>query len=248
MIVSTRISGQLKVIAILSDRKKETVKTFIGNIPEHLRNTIKIACCDMYDGYINAVKESLGSQVDVVVDRFHVARNYNSGVDSLRKQELRRLKKELTESAYRELKVAMWALRRKENDLSEEEKVVLKKLFEYSPDLEKAYYFKDELTEIFNKNINKKEAFIFITQWIEAVKKSGLKCFDKFIKTFYNYQDEILNYFHRKERRNSGFVEGLNNKIKVIKRRCYGIFNIKSLFQRIFLDLEGYEIYGDQNL
>jgi hypothetical protein len=33
-----------------------------------------------------------------------------------------------------------------------------------------------------------------------------------------------LNYFHRKQRKNSGFIEGLNNKIKVIKRRCYGIF------------------------
>jgi transposase len=92
VIVSTRTKGQIKVIAILSDRKKETVKKFIENIPEHLRNTIKIACCDMYDGYINAVKESLGSKVNVVVDRFHVARNYNSGIDSLRKQELRRLK------------------------------------------------------------------------------------------------------------------------------------------------------------
>jgi transposase len=46
------------------------------------------------------------------------------------------------------------------------------------------------------------------------------------------------------ERHSSGFVEGLNNKIKVIKRRCYGILNAKHLFQRIYLDLFGYKLYA----
>ena len=54
--------------------------------------------------------------------------------------------------------------------------------------------------------------------------------------------DEITNYFLARE--TSGFVEGLNNKIKVVKRRCYGIFNIGHLFQRLFLDLEGYHLFA----
>jgi len=44
------------------------------------------------------------------------------------------------------------------------------------------------------------------------------------------------------DRQTSGFVEGLKNKIKVIKRRCYGILNVKHLFQRIYLDLSGYAL------
>ncbi|RLG30128.1 hypothetical protein DRO03_05325 [Methanosarcinales archaeon] len=44
-------------------------------------------------------------------------------------------------------------------------------------------------------------------------------------------------------RQTSGFIEGLNNKIKVIKRRCYGIFNVKHLFQSIYLDMEGYSLF-----
>jgi transposase len=47
--------------------------------------------------------------------------------------------------------------------------------------------------------------------------------------------EQIVNYFIH--RHSSGFVEGLNNKIKVIKRRCYGILNAEHLFQRIFLDI-----------
>ncbi len=55
-------------------------------------------------------------------------------------------------------------------------------------------------------------------------------------------KDEITNYFVG--RHNSGFVEGLNNKIKVIKRRCYGILSPGHLFQRIHLDLVGYKLYA----
>ena len=53
-----------------------------------------------------------------------------------------------------------------------------------------------------------------------------------------------MNYFYHRQRKNSGFTEGLNNKIKVIKRRCYGIFDLTRLFQRITLDLTEYERFA----
>jgi transposase len=52
----------------------------------------------------------------------------------------------------------------------------------------------------------------------------------------------VTNYFTH--RSNSGWVEGLNNKIKALKRRCYGITNPISLFRRIWLDLSGYEAFA----
>jgi len=54
--------------------------------------------------------------------------------------------------------------------------------------------------------------------------------------------DERANDFH--DRQTSGGVEGLKNKIKVIKRRCYGILNVKHLFQRIELELSGYALFA----
>ena len=54
--------------------------------------------------------------------------------------------------------------------------------------------------------------------------------------------DEITNDFL--DRQTSGFVEGLNNKITVIKRRCYGILNVKHVFQRIYLGLSGYALFA----
>jgi transposase len=71
------------------------------------------------------------------------------------------------------------------------------------------------------------------------VQDRGLDCFNSFLVTLDKRLEEITNYFVA--RQNSGFVEGLNNKIKVIKRRCYGIFKAGHLFQRLFIDLAGYE-------
>jgi transposase len=59
-----------------------------------------------------------GKRTKIVVDRFHVAKLYRKGLDTLRIQELKRLKEELTEEEYAELKGAMWVLRKKKKDLS----------------------------------------------------------------------------------------------------------------------------------
>ena len=165
-------------------------------------------------------------------------------MDSLRKSELKRLKQELNEDEYKKLKGAMWALRKQSDKLTDDEQLVLEHLFQHSPILKLAYDFSMELTDIFNTNFNKKEACVRIKKWIAQVEETEVKCFEKFIGTLNNHWDEILNYFHRKGRKNSGFVEGLNNKIKIIKRRCYGIFKIDSLYQRVFLDLQGYQVYS----
>jgi len=57
-----------------------------------------------------------------------------------------------------------------------------------------------------------------------------------------NWLNEITNYFV--SRLTSGFVEGFKNKVKVLKRRCYGMTNLKHFFQRLYLDLEGYRLFG----
>ena len=243
VIVSTKINDAIQILAVLPDRRKETVKVFLETIPAHIKKTVKIVCSDMYDGYINAVKEVFGNNIKVVIDRFHIAKNYRSCLDSLRKQELKRLKKELNELDYARLKGAMWALRKNEKILTDQDKDVLTALFEYSPSLKEAYNFQKNLTDIFNQNISKGKASELIKQWIKTVESSELICFDKLIGTLNKNWNEILNYFYHRQRKNSGFVEGLNNKIKVIKRRCYGIFDINRLFQRISLDLNGYGLF-----
>ena len=212
------------------------------SIPKRLRRRVRAVCSDMYDGFLNAAREVFGKKVQLVVDRFHVAKLYGRGLEALRKKELKRLKEELSDKEYKELKGVMWMLRKKEEDLTEQEAQVLAQLFTYSPLLKQAYAFRNELTAIFELEISKRHAKQKINGWMKRVKSSGVRCFDKFLKTLNTYKNEITNYFV--DRYTSGFVEGLNNKIKVIKRRCYGIRNIKHLFQHIYLDLSGYSLYA----
>jgi len=234
--------GRLKILTVLPDRKKKTVKKFLRSIPQRLRETIHTVCLDMWKHYIAAVEEVFGNEVDITVDRYHVANKYRQAADKLRQKELRRLKKELPEAEYKQLKGIMWAYRKKDAELSPDETDLLKRFFAYSPAAEKAYNLREDLTAIFEQPLSKKEAAKEIKAWCKQVEKSGLTCFEAFLTTLDNHFDYITNYFIK--RLNSGFVEGFNNKVKVIKRRCYGIFNVDHLFQRIFLDLEGYRLFA----
>ncbi len=242
-LVTTRLAtGVLRVLGVLEGREKATVKKFFLSIPKDLRKTIRVACSDMYEGYINAIKEVLGKDVQVVVDRFHVAKLYRKGLDELRKTELKRLKKELPEADYKEFKGVMWLLRRNPAELKPEEVAVVSGLFKHTPLLGLAYIFCYTLTSIFELPLTKAEAQQRLLAWKQLVQESELTCFNSFLSTLGKRLDEITNYFVA--RKNSGFVEGLNNKVKVIKRRCYGIFNVGHLFQRLFIDLTGYEKFA----
>ena len=243
VVVSTRLAtGQNRILAVLADRQKATVKTFFSSIPKVLRKTIQVVCTDLYAGYINAAREVFGRQVRIVADRFQVAKLYRKGVDDLRKTELKRLKKALPKEAYKGLKGAMWALRKNEADLTPDEVELLKKLFKLSPALGTAYLLCQTLTTIFSRPLTKAEARSQLRAWKGLVHQSGVECFDSFLKTLDERIDEITNYFV--DRHSSGFIEGLNNKIKVTKRRCYGIFNIGHFFQRLMIDLTGYEKFA----
>jgi transposase len=241
-IVTARLANERVVLlGVLPDRQKDTLVAFLRTIPYRLGKTIHTVCCDMYEGYSEAVREEL-SEARIVVDRFHVTRQYHQAADDLRQRELKRLKKTLPEVEYRQLKGSMWAFRKKPQDLKPEERRVLRKVFKLAPQLKQAYDLREQLTAIFDQPISKAEGQRKLKNWIRKVRKSGLACFDKFIQTLENWWEEITNYFV--DRASSGFVEGLNNKLKVLKRRCYGIFNQQHLFQRIFLDLEGYRLFA----
>jgi len=242
VVISCLSKGKQQLIALLNSRKKAKIKQFLSTIPEKIKAGIQWVCSDMYEGYINASQEVLGEKTRVVIDRFHVAKLYRGQVDTLRKQELKRLKQQLSAEEYKRLKGAMWALRRSPSNRSEKDKTVLDQLFRHSPRLNEAYTDAQKLTNIFNESVSRASGVRRLKSWIKRVEASPTSCFSRFIKTLRHHFENIANYFVA--RQNSGFVEGLNNKIKVIKRRCYGIFRLDHLFQRITLDIQGYTLFG----
>ena len=215
-------------------------------IPKHLHTTIHTFCSDMWHGYLGAIADFIATQPDVkakiVIDRFHVAQNYRDDFDTLRKKEMRRLRKELPETTYKDVTQRMhWVLRHNHDNLNDDDKVRLRSLFQHTPVLHQAYTLREELTAIFNMKLSLTEGRCRLEKWIAKVERSTLTCFDKFLKTLRNHLDEIANYFDK--RASSGFVEGMNNKLKTITRRSYGLKRIDSLFRRLWLDLNGYRLF-----
>jgi transposase len=214
----------------------------LAQIPVRLRPTIKHFSTDMWEAYVTAIEEFIAAHDEVtarlVIDRFHVAQQYRDDFDDLRKQELRQLKKSLpTETYDQDCKGTLWLLRKNHDALDDDERERLRRLLAHSQPLHQAYTLREELTAIFNQSQSVTKAERRLSAWKRKVQRSDLDCFDGFIKTLSAHWQPILNYFD--ERITSGFVEGLNNKIKVLKRRCYGIKKVSTLFQRLWLDLEG---------
>jgi len=233
--------GDLHVLAVLPDRLKATVVAWLKTIPAAIRSGITTVCTDIWEGYITAVEEVL-PDTTIVIDRFHVARHYRDAVDELRKQEVRRLKQELPKAAQDDLKHTLWPFRKREVALDEAEQARLDTLLAYSPALRQAYTLREQLTTIFDTARSKADGLRRIRFWRQRVAKSGLSCFEPFLKLLDTWQDRIANYFIHHQ--TSSFVEGLNNKLKVLKRRCYGLRNIARLFQRLTLDVEGYRRFS----
>ncbi len=127
-------------------------------------------------------------------------------------------------------------------ELTDSEWELLQRLFAYSPNMKEAYLLREELTQIFERHHTRTTAKLAIRAWCRRARQSKLSQFETFLVTIETYFEQIANYFL--ERLTSSFVEGFNNRVKVLKRRCYGIFNVDHLFQRLTLDTHDYERFS----
>jgi len=84
--------GGVEILAVLADRKQETVAAFLRAIPEPLRHTLERACTAMSEGFVRASEEEV-PWAEIVIDRFPVARADRDCADTVRKQARKRLKR-----------------------------------------------------------------------------------------------------------------------------------------------------------
>ena len=229
-------AGVTHVLVVLPDRLQTTVQAFLETIPDALKATVRRVCIDLWEGYAGAVAAAL-PDAPIVVDRFHIAVCYRGAVDELRKAECRRLNAGRPHKRAAPTAELRPLLRREWRELTREQQGQVAELFEQTPALASAYRLRTLLTAIFDHRPDRATAQTRLQRWTEQVKATGLSCFDKFLNTLHRWQDGILNYFEGGH--TSGFVEGLNNKLKLLKRRCFGLDDPVELFRRLWLDIEG---------
>lgn len=233
------MKGKTRVIAVLQGRTRDDILPFLRDIPDRVITNLQGICVDMSGSYFSALKERIGNQKLfeklVTIDRFHLAKLLGEKVDKERKKILSQLRQEhaKNEATLEALKGTMWPFRHHPKDCTDEETAKLEELFHVEPHLRELRDLREDLYHIFETQHTKEEARNIIETWRETAKNH--KAFTGFIQTYRGFEENILNYFVH--RHSSGPVEGLNNKIKVIKRRCFGFRNITNFAKRIFLDV-----------
>ena len=233
--------GGVEILAVLADRQQETGAAFLRAIPAPLRHTVERAGPEMAEGFVNAIPEAI-PWAEVVIDRVHVARADRDGADTVRQKALKRRKHAWPTAEYAEITGAMWPFRQRPKALDPEAEDLRVRLCTDAPKIEAAYHLREDLTDLFDRDDTKAGATCAIRAWCKRARQSGLTEFERVLGTIDRWMDEITNYFLG--RQTSGFVEGFNNRVNVLKRRCYGIFNVGKLFQRLTLDLHGYQLFG----
>ena len=237
------VDRQNHVLAVLPNRLRATVQSFLESIPDPLKTTVRRVCMDLWEGYAGAVAAAAAlPKAHIVVDRGHVAVHYRGAVDTLRQAECRRLNADRSPERAVPTTALRPLLRREWRSLNPDQQGKVVELFQQTPALARAYVLRTLLTAIFESTPDRATAQSRLRLWVKQVKASGLHGFDTFLKTWHRWQDKILNSFDG--RQTSGFVEGLNNKLKLLKRRCFGLDDPTELFRRLWLDIEGPRLWA----
>ena len=223
-----------RVIEVLENRLKETLVAYFTALPRSVRQSIRYVSIDMWEGYYQAAVEVFPRRVKIVIDRFHVMKNLNDALTKCRREIQRDMSKEDRD----ELKGLRWVLVKNEDNLNEEEKAKLKVMYQKCPKLKTCHKLKEDFRSIFEEETNRRKAQVRLKAWKKRVRKTGLKSLDRFLTTLDNWEEWILNYFSSGKITN-GVVEGINNKLKLIKRRAYGYRNNDNFRQRVLVECGG---------
>jgi transposase len=228
-----------KLIGILAARTQEEISQVLRGWGTEVLEGIEEVSIDLWKGYKNLVIE-LMPNVQVVADRFHVMAQINKELDSQRKREKRKIEdviktekkseeKTEEEQVLEGLKKSKYVLLKNEKDLSEEQKSKLIQVKEVSSSLKRMHELKEEIRKIFEQTNNWLTGLFKLGIWLASAKKY----FPNSQKTIIRWLDEIIAYFDN--RTTSGVVEGINNKLKLIKRSAYGFRNFENYRIRCLL-------------
>jgi transposase len=203
-----------KLIEVIDSHKQEDIIEVLSQQPLHVREQVEEVSVDMWGGFPKVV-EQLFPNARIVFDRFHVMKPVNDELNKVRKQT------KMT------LKGSKFILLKNGIDLTEEQKVKLAGILKHSKRLKLAYELKEEFRHIFENSQTVEAGKDKLLSWL----KRARSVYCDVLTTIRNHLDGICNYFLN--RTTSGVMEGINNRIKLIKRQAYGFVNFDNFRERL---------------
>jgi transposase len=203
------------------------------------RAKVRAVATDMSSAYYKAVCENL-PQATHVFDRFHLVKLMNEKLTTLRRQ----LHREADALDKIVLKGTRWLLLMNPQNLDPDrnEHQRLQEALALNEPLAIAYYLKEDLRQIWDQD-GKREAGKFLTDWCRRARASGIGVLQTMSKTLEKHRRGILAWYNHPI--STGPLEGLNNKIKTLKRQAYGFLDLEYFKLKIYaLHLAKFELIG----
>jgi len=199
------------------DRSEESLDRFYQWLGSKKSQKIKLAVMDMWKAFRNSTAKN-APQAGILFDKFHVVRHLNEALDKVRKREYARL----TGRSREYIKGQKYMLLSRWEHLNSDGRESLKKLLKANKLLHTAYLLKESFGQLWGY---KREGWArrFFENWLCALKWQRLKPYEEFAKMIDRHWDGIAAFCQSENKVSLGFVEGLNNKIRVIQRRAYGL-------------------------
>jgi transposase len=200
-----------------ADRSEASMAQFYTALGPRKCWAIRMAVMDMWKPF-RAAARAHAPQAAILFDKFHILRHLGEALDAVRRSEYRRLSGK--DRSY--IKGQKYTLLSNAENLSVDGRAALARLLKANKRLNTAYLLKERFSQLWDY---RREAWArrFFEQWRDSLKWQRLEPFERFAAMIDRHWDAIAAYCHPENRVPLGFVEGLNNKIRVIQRRAYGL-------------------------
>ena len=202
-----------QIIHAVEGRDEESLRPFLKLLSKKAKRLRGIGI-DMSAAYSNSIQKHL-PLVSIIYDRFHVTKLLNDTIDKIRRAEYVRHKN----TGLAVMKGQRFLLLRNFVSLDNKQKSSLERLLEINHSLAVAHSMKEQF-RLFWELRSKQEGARFLGWWIIQAIESGVKELARTARTLIHHYKGLLSYFEH--RIDNGKAEGINNKIKVLKRQAYG--------------------------
>jgi len=219
-----------QVIYVGKDRKQISLERFFARLGPHRCRRIKAIALDLWRPYTAAVREFL-PKTKIVYDKFHLLAEFSRIIDKIRRREFQLASQEDRTI----IKGSKYLLFKHKDALSGQQKMHLAHLLAINRNLNMTYILKDDLYQLWNC-ADKISAEKHLNSWIQRAQKTMIPALKSFAKTLLRYHNGILNYFDIPL--TTAKVEGINNKIKVLKRKAYGFRDL------LYFELKIYDLHN----
>lgn len=197
-------------------RQESDLDLFFEWLGDRNGRKIRLAVMDMWKPFRNSVKKcALFAQI--IFDKFHIVRHLNDALDEVRRKEYARLSGKSREY----IKGKRYVLLSHEANLDADGKAGLRRLLKANRRLNTAYILKESFGQLWGYRSNA-GALAFFGRWKDSLKWQRLGAYEKFAEMVGRHWDGIVSYCNPENKVSLGFVEAVNNKIRVLQRSAYG--------------------------